>query len=215
MVNRRYDASRRQQQAGENRRRILDAASRLFLERGYADTAMPEIARTAGVSVQTVYKAFANKATLLKTVFDRSVAGDDDPTPMAEREIIATIRAEPSAARKITLYMAYLAEGAPNHAPLQLLARAAALTDQAAATVWSQMRAETLTAMTHFAADLIATGQIRESLSPDDLRDILWTYHSPELYELLVLTRGWSHAHYGNFLAEAVINTVVITKATT
>jgi len=207
--NRRYDTTRRQQQARENRGRILAAGRELFLAKGYAEAAMPEIAQAAGVSVQTVYKAFANKATLLKAVFDVSVAGDDEPTPMAERDVIGNIRATPDAAAKITLYAAHLAEGAPRHAPLQLLARDAAGADRMAAAVWAQMRAEVLTAMTHFAADLLATGQVRPGLAADDVRDVLWTYHAPELYELLVLERGWSADRYGRFLTEAMTNAVL------
>src|SRR5262245_51693198 len=142
---RRYDVSRRQEQALENRRRVLAAARRLFFEQGYVETAMPEIAKAAGVSVQTVYKTFANKATLLKAVFDVSVAGDDEPVPMAERDVIGAIQAEPDAARKITMYFEHLAEAAPRVVPVQLLARAAASADAAAGGVWAQMRAETLT----------------------------------------------------------------------
>jgi len=206
---RRYDASRRQEQAAENRRRVLAAAERLLRAQGYADTSMPEIAQAAGVSVQLVYKAFANKATLLKAVFDVSVAGDDDPTPMAERDVIAAIRAEPDAARKITMYVRHLADGADRHMPLQLLARDAAHADHAAADVWEGMREETLTAMTYFAQDLASTGRLRASLTVDEVRDVLWTYHSPECYELLVLERGWRVDRYREFVTRAMITAVL------
>src|SRR6266545_3209775 len=117
-VKRRYDASRRQEQARENRGRVLATARTLFLTKGYAETAMPEIAKAAGVSTQTVYKAFANKATLLKAVFDVSVAGDDEPVPIAERHLIATIRAEPDPARQIAMYFKHIAAVAPRVVPL-------------------------------------------------------------------------------------------------
>jgi len=206
---RRYDGSRRQEQARENRRRILAAASELFRTAGYADTAMPEVAKAAGVSVQTVYKAFANKATLLKAVFDVTVAGDDEPVPVAERDFIAAIQAEPDAARKISMYYSHLAGLAPKVTPVQLLARDAAAADRAAAEVWAQMRQEMLTAMTYFAADLTATGQVRDGLSADDVRDILWTFHGPEQYDLLVVQRGWDPSRYGKFLCDAVIAAVL------
>jgi AcrR family transcriptional regulator len=206
---RRYDASRRQEQAQENRRRVLAVATRLFLEKGYADAAMPEIASAAGVSVQTVYKTFANKATLLKAVFDVSVAGDDEPVPVAERDTIAAIRAEPQAAKKITMYSRVLADGSHRWAPVLLLARDAAKADRGAADVWAQMRQERLTAMTHFADDLLATGQVRATISAEEARDILWTYHSPEVYELLVIERGWSVERYARFFADAVISALL------
>lgn len=193
-VKRRYDTSRRQEQARENRRRILAAASGLFREKGYAGTAMPEVARTAGVSVQTVYKAFANKATLLKAVFDVTVAGDDEDVPIAGRDFIAAIQAEPDATRKIEMYLDHFAAVAPMVIPVQLLARDAAAADPAAAEVWAQMRQEMLMAMTYFSADLVATGQVKPDLAADDARDILWTYHAPEQYELLCLRRGWTRS---------------------
>ncbi|MGW4057429.1 TetR/AcrR family transcriptional regulator [Amycolatopsis sp. NPDC004747] len=204
-VKRRYDTSRRQEQARENRRRILAAASELFREKGYAGTAMPEVAKAAGVAVQTVYKAFANKATLLKAVFDVTVAGDDEDVPIAGRDFIAEIRAEPDAARKIELYFGHLAGTAPAVFPVQLLARDAAAADPAAAEVWVQMRQEMLTAMTYFSAELLGTGQVKPGLGADDVRDILWTYHGPEQYELLCLERGWSPERYGKFLRDATV----------
>jgi len=201
---RRYDASRRQAQARENRARMLTAARDLFLEKGYSGTAMPDVARAADLSVQAVYKAFANKATLLKAVFDATVAGDDEPVPMAARDTIAAVVAEPDARRKIELYTGHLAEMHPKVVPLQLLVRAAAGVDPAAAEVWEQIRGDMLNAMTMFTRDLVATGQTRADRDADDLRDILWAYHSAELYELLVLARGWTAQRYGQFLAEAM-----------
>lgn len=201
---RRYDASRRQAQARENRARMLAAARDLFLEKGYAGTAIPDVASAAELSVQAVYKAFANKATLLKAVFDVTVAGDDEPVPVAARETIAAVIAEPDARRKIELYTGHLAEIQPNVVPLQLLVRDAASVDPAAAEVWEQIRGDMLNAMTMFTRDLVATGQTRADRDADDLRDVLWTLHSAELYELLVLARGWTAQRYGEFLAEAM-----------
>jgi AcrR family transcriptional regulator len=111
-------------------------------------------ATDAGVSVETVYKAFSNKAGLLKALFDQAVAGDDSPVEMAERDVIRQIAAEPDPVRKIAGYCQLLAETMPRAAPLQLLARAAAAADPGAAAVWAQTRQETLTAMTLFARNL-------------------------------------------------------------
>ena len=58
---RRYDSSRRRELAAHTRSAVLEAARRLFLEHGFAGATMSDIASAAGVSVQTVYKAFGNK----------------------------------------------------------------------------------------------------------------------------------------------------------
>jgi AcrR family transcriptional regulator len=204
---RRYDSTRRRQQALENRRAVLAAARRHFLADGYAATTLAAIAATAGVSVQTVTKAFANKAGVLKALFDTSVAGDDESVPMAERDLVRDITAEPDPVRKIAMYTEHLAATMPSVAPVQLLARDAAAADPGAAQVWAQTRRETLTAMTMFAEDLARTGRLRPSV--DEARDVLWTYHAPELFELLVLERRWDAERYGVFLRDAFVAALI------
>lgn len=204
---RRYDSTQRRQQAQQNRERVLQAARQRFLAQGYAATTVAEIARDAGVSVETVYKTFATKAGVLKALFDVSVAGDDDPIPMAQRDVIQQVRNAPDAARKIAIYAKHLASTMPRSAPVQLLARDGAASSPDAATVWKQIRDETLTAMKMFAADLAKTGQLQVSAAA--ARDVLWTYHAPELYELLVLERGWSAARYGEFITRALADALL------
>lgn len=40
-------------------------------------------------------------------------------------------------------------------------------------------------------------------------RDVLWTYHAPELYELLVIERGWSASRYGEFITGALTDALI------
>ena len=204
---RRYDSSRRRAQADQNRAAVIEAARARFLADGYASTTVGQIAGDAGVSVETIYKAFGNKAGLLKAVFDVAVAGDDEPVAMADREFVAQIQAEPDARRKLELYVAHLCDSMPRATPVQLLAREAGAADPDAAGVYAETRAEQLAGMTLFARNLHETGQLRVSVT--EARDVLWTYFAAEVYELLVLERGWSTKRYGRFLAEAVIAALV------
>ncbi|OBB67482.1 TetR/AcrR family transcriptional regulator [Mycobacterium sp. 852014-50255_SCH5639931] len=204
---RRYDSTRRRQQAQQNRHAVLVAARRRFLAQGYAATTIAEIASDASISVETVYKAFATKAGVLKALFDVSVAGDDEPIPMAQRDVIQNVIDATDAARKLKIYAEHLAATMPRSAPVQLLARDGAASSPDAAEVWKQIRQETLTAMTMFASDLARTGRLR--VSARQARDVLWTYHAPELYELLVLERGWSATRYGKFIARALTDALL------
>jgi AcrR family transcriptional regulator len=201
---RRYDSTRRQEQARENRRAVLSAARRLFLDRGYAASTVGAIAAEAGVSVETVYKAFGSKPGLVKAVVDVAIVGDDDPVPMVQRERVRRIEAEPNARRKLAMYGEHLAESAPRRVPAELLVRAAAATDPGAAGVWDQLEGERLAGMALFARHLDEGGHLRPGVSAEDARDVLWTYNSPELYDLLVLRRGWSAPRYGRWVADAL-----------
>ncbi len=62
-----YDNSRREEQATENRGRILDAALEL-LKSDSALLTIPAVAKQAGVSVPTVYRNFSSKDELLVAV---------------------------------------------------------------------------------------------------------------------------------------------------
>ena len=203
-VKRRYDSSRRQQQAAENRRAVLAAAQRMFVERGYAATTVGEIATAAGVSPETVYKAFKNKPGLIKAVIDTAIVGDDEPVPMRERERVRRIKEEPDPRRKLRLYGDHLAESVPRRVPVELLVRAAAASDAGAAEVWHQLEAERLTGMGFFAQDLADGGHLRPGVSVEEARDVLWTYISAEIYELLVMKRGWTPERYSRWVADAL-----------
>jgi TetR/AcrR family transcriptional repressor of mexJK operon len=56
------------------RRAVLDAARRLFLERGFAGTSMDDVATGAGVSKQTVYANFSDKNRLFTELIETDVA---------------------------------------------------------------------------------------------------------------------------------------------
>src|SRR6266496_1375972 len=78
---RRYNSSGRQAQARRNREAILDAAQRQFLAGGYAATT---IAAKAGVSVETIYKAFGGKPGLVRAIYQRGLTGRE-PIPAFQR----------------------------------------------------------------------------------------------------------------------------------
>jgi AcrR family transcriptional regulator len=196
-----YDSSRRQEQARQGRARVLTAARHRFLAEGYAATAQPAVAADAGVSVESIYKAFRNKAGVLKAVFDVAVAGDDEPVAIMDRAFVAEINAEPDIARKLARYSEHLVPSMARSAPVLLLARAAATLDADVAAVWEQLQAERLTGMTAFAGHLVGTGRLRAELTVDDVRDLLWTMNSVNVYELLVIDRGWAPERYGSFVA--------------
>jgi AcrR family transcriptional regulator len=202
---RRYDASGRRDQARRNRVAVLDAARRSFLDRGYAATTVAAVAAAAGVSVETVYKAFGSKAALLKAVFDVSVAGDDEPVALVQRERVRRIEEEPDGRRKLELYGEHLLETAPRSVPVQLAVRAAAAVDPSVGDIWQQMLTERLTGMTMLARHLEAGGHLRSGVSLEEARDVLWTYISTEVYELLVLHREWPPERYVRWVVDALI----------
>ena len=200
-----YDSSRRQEQAGQTRAGVLAAARRLFLELGYAGTTVAAVATDAGVSVETVYKAFGNKPGLVKAVFDVAIVGDLEPVPLMEREFIRRNMAEPDPRKKLLDYGGHLAGVSARISPVLLIIRDAATSDAGAAGVWADLQQERLTGMTAFASHLHEGGHLRPGVSTEEARDVLWAHTSVELWDLLVRQRGWSQERFGGWVAAQLI----------
>src|SRR3954465_9363078 len=58
----------------DKRGRIMDAAIKVFAERGFHTATVAEIARAAGVADGTIYLYFKSKDELLLSIFDESMA---------------------------------------------------------------------------------------------------------------------------------------------
>jgi AcrR family transcriptional regulator len=65
-------------QAGDVKARILDAAQRVFLKRGYQSASLDEIAETAPASKPTIYAHFPGKEALFEAVVARVIEGLTD-----------------------------------------------------------------------------------------------------------------------------------------
>jgi hypothetical protein len=92
---------------------------------------------------------------------------------------------------------------------VQILIRDGGHTDETLAALWRQLLAERLTGMTMLGRHLIESGQLGKRVELDEVRDILWTYTAVELYELLVLERGWPLDRYAEWIARAVTAALV------
>jgi AcrR family transcriptional regulator len=197
-----YDASGRRAQASRTHAAVLDAAERLFLADGYAATTIGSIADAAAVSVETIYKVFRGKPGLVRAIRTRRLAGTG-PIP-AESRSNRTRRTETDSRKLVAEWGRLTAEVAPLVCPILLLVRDAAAADPEMATLRTEVDADRLRRMTLNARHLHRKGHVRIGISVATAADVLWTYSSPELFELLVVKRGWSVARYGTFVGESI-----------
>jgi AcrR family transcriptional regulator len=202
-----YDASRRREQALRNRDRILEAGERRFLRDGYAATTIAAIAADAGVSADTIYKSFGGKPGLVRAIRTKALEGEG-PVPAEQRSDAVQIR-ETDGRKIIEAWGALTAEVAPKVAPILLLMRAAAATEAEGQTLLEEMDADRLRRMSANARRLRDAGHLRAGVSLAHATDVLWAYSAPELYELLVLRRGWTARRYGDFVATAMIDALL------
>jgi AcrR family transcriptional regulator len=202
-----YDATRRREQARQTRQRIIDAAERRFLRDGYGPTTIAAIADDATVSADTVYKSFGGKPGLVRAIRARALKGEG-PVPAEQRSDALQVR-EPDGRKIVEAWGALTLEVAPRVAPILLLIRAAAASDPEVAALLVEMDDDRLRRMTENARRLRSAGHLRPGVTVAGAADVLWTYSAPELYELLVLRRGWTPARFSRFIVDAMIDALL------
>jgi AcrR family transcriptional regulator len=200
---RRYNSSRRREQAARTRQDVVDAARPLFLTDGYGQTTVSAIAEAAGVSVETIYKAFGGKAGLVRALVSKGLEGAESvPAEQRSDEMRAAERDSRAVIRNWTRLAT---EVAPRTAPIVLLIRSAAGSDPEMADLLAEIDEQRLRRMEENARTLYERRDLRQGITLEQARDILWTISSPELYELLVLRRGWSVDRFAAFQADQMI----------
>jgi len=204
---RRYDSRGRRERARQARDQITGIAEQLFLSGGYAATTVAAIAAAAHVSVETIYKGFGGKPGLVRAIIGKGLAGEG-PVPAEQRS--DQIRdTEPDPRRILAAWGTFTAELGPRVVPIVLLARDAATSDPEVAALLEEISAARLERMRRNARGLASAGHLRPGITVDQAADIMWTYSSPELYDLLVLRRGWTAERYGQFIGQALINALL------
>lgn len=203
---RRYESARRTAQAEQTRRDIVTAAGLLFCERGYG-VPMAEIARAAGVVVETVYRIFGTKAALFRAVVEALLAGGASRAEVRieERPAIRAIRDEPDPRRQVAAYAATQPGIHRRAGPLLRALRDAKASDPELEHLWNEMEAWRLDGQGRFVRMLADRGALKPGLTVDAGIDITWTVCSLAVYDLLVLGRGWSYDRYQTWLTDALV----------
>lgn len=201
---RRYDATGRQAQARENRARVIAAATRLFVEQGYASTSIAQIAAAAGVSAPTVFAHFTSKANLLKIAVDIAIAGDDAQVPLHQRPAMRHVHEATTADQVLERFAAAGSEVAARANPLFEVVHAAADADPEIAALAEELERQRLTGTGIIAAafaERLGVGD--DPRAVERIRDTIWTVFSPQVYGLLVVRRGWSPEAYRAWVVRA------------
>lgn len=207
---REYDSSRRQALANETRRRILEAARKLFMARGYAGATAELIAAEAGVAAQTIYAVFKNKKRLLISLMNVSPrTGMEDHTPMSERVEVKAVAQEHDQRRQLQMFAQVVANNLDQVAVVSQIMADAAKTEPDLDRVVQKLNRQRLEHMTLAVQQIAAHGPFQEEIDEANARDIVWTLTSAEVFLLLTRDRGWPKEKYAGWLADTLIKALL------
>jgi AcrR family transcriptional regulator len=190
-VKRHYDNSRREAQARATRRKVIEAAQRLFTEHGYPATTIEAIAEAAEVPLPTLYRLFGSKRALLAAVLDTSFGGDDQPLAFADRPAVRAARAEPDPAKMLNAFARIVREFMERSSAIQHVLATAAQVDADAAELLAEIRRQRHTGQSRIVAALDAAGALDPGLDKTEAADIVYALLSPDVHRILTVERGW------------------------
>lgn len=203
-----YDASGRRERAEASRREVLARARELFLAQGFGATTIAQIARAAGVSAESVYKNFGGKPGLVRAIWDESLLGAGARPAQDRSDAVQAEATDPRALME--QFGRFIAEVSPLGSPILLLIRDAAATgDAAMAELLLEVDDGRYARMLHNARAVLARGILRPGLTEAEVADVFFVSTSAELFETLVLKRGWSAERLGEFAAGLLIGNLV------
>lgn len=190
-----YQSSLRDERARETRLRIRSSARELFASKGFTDTTIALIAERAGVSQQTVYKAFGSKAAIVAEMLDEL---EEDEARM---RILQRLVAEQDPHTQLRLFVSMhrtMFEAGIDIVRAALAARAepdvAAFADRGNRA----RRAGT----TQLADAWAAAGALRPGLGATEAAEVLWLLSTAEQFVTAIDTLGWSPDHYEQWLGD-------------
>ena len=186
----------RQRQALQTRRLIVDAARRLFLERGYGVTTMEAIAGEAGVAVSTVYAIFKNKRAFLREI--RSDLLDQART----REIHEEAREQEDSELRLEMMAHQNRRQWEFGGSMIAIHEGAAAVDREAAAELREVLSGRRRIMTRFVQEMKEA--LRPHLDASRAPAILLALCQPAVYRELVEESGWSPGEYEAWLSEAL-----------
>ena len=194
-----YNTALRREQALVTHRRILDAARRLFIARGYAYVTMRDVAAEAGVAVQTVHAVFGTKLGLAQGIVELAFE-DVDPEVLTlirqadlAQDLMTTLRIVATSARRVQEHFADILLFMQQTGDPQLLD----IADR-----FDAVRVESLAPVV---SALARAGVLRAGLTPKEAADLIWALTSPEWYGLLVRRREWDVNRWEENLGDTLV----------
>ena len=197
-----YNSPVRRDQAAATRTRILASAQALFEERGYAATSIAAIAQHAGVSQRTVYLGFETKAELLRALWNTLLRGARDAPPVAQLARYKDVLAEPDAARQLELNAHQAVATKRRIGALHEVIRSGAPVDPDVAALWDRIQTEFRENQRRIVLSIAEKGALHPDLDVERAADILWTINHGDVWQHLVVRRGWSADEFERWLAK-------------
>jgi AcrR family transcriptional regulator len=193
-----YSSPLRADQAQRTRRRILESARELFVDRGYARTTVAAVAEHAGVSPETIYVTLGGKRGLLEGVMDITGPHDSASEDDTWWRMVARL---PGAAERLEKTVEYSCRILARTLPIHAIIRGAADNEPFAAELGQRLLTERLANQTERIRQYLGDA-LRPGLAVTEAGERYCALASPELYYLLTIELAWTAEQHRDWLIQ-------------
>ena len=163
------------------------------------------MASEAGVSEQTVYRIFGNKAKLLRAVILTAVGGPDDAQVVRESPRMTQMADAPTPAARLRLMARWAQEAYERGlADLENMVRAAATTDERLSQLANDMALQRYEDTRSLVLAIVGGAGLPPSIEADDIVDYIYAVESTPVYTQLTTERGWTTEKYVEWFVQLV-----------
>jgi TetR/AcrR family transcriptional regulator, regulator of autoinduction and epiphytic fitness len=184
---------------------MIRSAREFFVAQGYAATTMEQIAAQAGVAVQTLYYTFKTKGQLLSEVVEVTAAGEDMPTPVAQRAWVTEMLSASAAQRVLALGVEHGTAIYERVASLWPAVGAAASTDPNVDDYWRGVTTRRRDGQRAMVSRIAELGELRPDLGVERATDLVVVLAGHDVYRGLVEQAGWSLPAYKAWLFTTLV----------
>ncbi|XUL90147.1 TetR/AcrR family transcriptional regulator [Streptomyces galilaeus] len=201
-----YESTLRTDAARRTRTAVVRAFGELLVADGYKAATIRAVADRAGVSAETVYKTFSGKQGLIKALWDITLAGDDEPVAIMDREQAREVLATEDLATKMWLYAGGVRAIHERVTPLATLLSQSGPEGAAVLATGEQERRVSVHA---FVTHLAEREALRPGIDPAHATDACWALTTTAVFSKLTVEAGWDGATYQRWLTDMLTATLL------
>jgi AcrR family transcriptional regulator len=198
----------RDQHAAATRRTILQAARKLFADRGYGATPIRLLAQQAGVAVQTIYDTFGSKAGVLGGLPDLL---DEEAGVF---ELVAEIDRAAAPTELLALYARLRRQIRERCGDIIHVLRSGAAADTELAAALAEGMRRRRFGLQRIMERIASNEALKEGLSAQRATDIASAIVSDEVCDVLVEQGKWSFDDYESWV-RSTLATLLLARSST
>lgn len=201
-----YNSETRDAQAAKTRSHILKSAKKLFQKEGFDRVTIENIAKTAEVSMPTVYALFKSKRGILQSLIDEAL-------PSEQRlDLVDDSLHEKSFKKRLSITAKLSRQIYDAEKELMDILRGASVVAPEFKELEQEREKRRYERQGEYVKKMMKENALAKGLTLQKARDILWTLTGRDMYRMLVVERAWTSDEYEKWLAELLTKSLLDTQ---